>query len=324
MAGQSYPFAVGRVKVLENRLLDRSRWARLRESDLSECFRILQESGYGSDADRSGDVDALISAELTAARNLIKEISPAPELTALFAAEADAHNLKVLFKARLLSVSADDLLLQGGLFGTDTLKTAVTEKDYSALPDTIATALEKLEDLLSDDPSPRILSAMIDGAVMRHVLTILDAHKDKTLTEYFRLKIDFLNVESLIRGIALDWGQAELAPLLLEGGYIPVADYMPAITIEHEKLSHSIHSSKSTEYVEKALEEFVATGDVAKAVSRMDDALLTLVHEKRFDSFGVGPLLSYLLDKQAEGTTLRMLFAAKRAGLSFTLPERYA
>ena len=39
MAQVSYPFAVGRIKVLETRLLDPGKWARLREADREEAAR---------------------------------------------------------------------------------------------------------------------------------------------------------------------------------------------------------------------------------------------------------------------------------------------
>lgn len=64
MPQDSYPYAVGRVRVLETRLLDRARWNRLKEADLSDALKILIEAGYGAGAADKTDVDSLIEAEL--------------------------------------------------------------------------------------------------------------------------------------------------------------------------------------------------------------------------------------------------------------------
>lgn len=323
MPQESYPFAVGRIKVLETRMLDRAKWNRLRDADTREGYDILIESGYGASAQKNGDVELLIAAELADTRALIEEITPAPRITRLFLLPTDAHNLKALFKARLLGIDPDDVLMQGGLFPPELLKAAVSAQDYAALPEPLCGALTALETALAEEPSPRLLSAAVDSAVFQYILKELkDAH-DKTVTDYFRLKIDFLNVESLIRGIALEWDQEKLRPLLIEGGYIPAADYMPSLSLPKEQLPRAFGRSKSAPFVEAALEEYFQSGDVSAAVRRMDDALARLTREGRFDSFGIGPILCYLTEKEAEAKALRMLFAAKRAGRDPLLPEQF-
>jgi hypothetical protein len=40
MPRPSYPYAVGRIRVLETRMLDGAKWSRLREADYQEGLRI--------------------------------------------------------------------------------------------------------------------------------------------------------------------------------------------------------------------------------------------------------------------------------------------
>ena len=50
MATVSYPFAVGRIRALELKLIDAPRWARLREAGREEAARLISETGYGNGA----------------------------------------------------------------------------------------------------------------------------------------------------------------------------------------------------------------------------------------------------------------------------------
>ena len=45
MSETSYPYAIGRIKVQEAGLIDRTRWNRLWEADETEALKLLDEIG---------------------------------------------------------------------------------------------------------------------------------------------------------------------------------------------------------------------------------------------------------------------------------------
>ena len=62
MAGISYPFAVGRIKGLENKLLDENVWQRLSDAkDESAMIQVLKENNYGSAEDSGHTVNEMVA-----------------------------------------------------------------------------------------------------------------------------------------------------------------------------------------------------------------------------------------------------------------------
>ncbi|MEG2083829.1 MAG: V-type ATPase subunit, partial [Oscillospiraceae bacterium] len=117
MPSDSYPFAVGRVKLLENGLLDRSKLARLNELTLPEAVRALSDWGYAADYPVKNDIDGMVAFRRRELRSVIDEVTPDKELTDLFYLETDATNFKLLLKYRMLGgYGFDHADLQSGLF----------------------------------------------------------------------------------------------------------------------------------------------------------------------------------------------------------------
>ena len=103
MAGISYPFAVGRIKGLENKLLDENVWQRLSDAkDESAMIQVLKENNYGSAEDNGHTVNEMVASELNEVDSDIKSLSPDPVLTNLFYYSEDAYNIKMLIKGILI------------------------------------------------------------------------------------------------------------------------------------------------------------------------------------------------------------------------------
>ncbi len=148
-------------RVLETRLLDSGKWARLREANREDAVRLLAESGYGgAKPGVKADADALIRAETEATHQVIAELSPEPVWTDLFLLPTDAHNIKALYKGKVLGQDVSRLLVEGGTISTELLRICIENGEYSMLPAAFAEVLEK-------EPYPDLLhfSAAVDRAV---------------------------------------------------------------------------------------------------------------------------------------------------------------
>lgn len=326
MPQSSYAYAVARVRAMEVRMLDAAKLNRLREADTQEAFKILQEAGYGAPAQANGDVEPLISEELDQARKVVWDITPAPEVTGLFLLRIDAHNLKALIKARLLGVDASDVVMPGGLFPLEKLEKAVSEKDYRDLPQTFSDALNKVEQLVAREPNPGQLSAAIDKAVFDYAQSVLSQRKNKNAfaKEYFMAQADFLNIMSMIRARALNYDSEKLIPMLLDGGQLSFSDIIECLSLPADQLAKKLARGKNSKAIGMALEEYAQSGSAQALEKRMDAALMSLVRSGKGDTFGLGPIVGYLLGREAEARALRIIFAAKRMGSEAVLPELYA
>lgn len=289
---RSYPFAVGRVRVRESSLLDKTQWNRLLEGDEESALQALREYGYGASGHetRSADssIDELIAAELSDTAAFIAEITPDQELTDMFLLPTDAHNLKALLKARLLGTPeiADAILIGGGTLPVALLNACVAYEDLSVLPKIMEEELEGIWDI----ENPRILSARVDRAVFAQATGLLEVRKSPYLCCYFLTWIKYLNLLSAQRGLRLGWKEEEISAMLIKE--FPVKESV-------QEMLPEIHSGETLSETEK----------------NMNQALLSVMREARDDSFGIAPIVCYLLNKRNEARNLRVLFAAKRSGL---------
>lgn len=326
MPQESYPYAVGRVRAVEERLLDGSRWARLRELDEHDAVRYLAEAGYGANAAGSEPED-LIEAELLRAREFVEEVTPDKRLSDLFLLRVDAHNLKVLLKSRLLGAEGGALLLPGGGFEPAALAQTVESGDFSALPAAMQAPLAQAWELAEakEGGSAPEISALCDRAVFAHAFSVLKGARGQSgaeLRAYFVVQVDFLNVLSVVRARRLGYTEKELAPMLLNGGSHAAQELQAALAAEGRELAGLLAKGPAAEAIAAALEG-AGGADATEVERRMDRELLRLARERKYESFSMGPIVGYLLAREAEAKALRVFFAARRAGVEPAAPDLY-
>ena len=177
MAQVSYPFAVGRIRVLETRLLDSGKWARLREASREDAARLLAESGYGGGKPGAkAEPEQLIRAETEETHRVIAELSPEPAWTDLFLLPTDAHNIKAIYKGKVLGQDVSRLLVDGGTISPELLRICIENGEYSMLPPAFGAALEK------EYPDLLRFSAAVDRAVFEHIRQGLKKKKNPLLS----------------------------------------------------------------------------------------------------------------------------------------------
>lgn len=319
MSETSYPYAIGRIKVQEAGLIDKTRWNRLWEADEAEAMKLLEEIGYGSDAKDNSQLDNLIDAELTKTRNLIGEITPDKAITDMLLMPTDAHNIKTILKGQLQRVEVENLLLEGGGIAIETLVKALEHGDYTILPYCYREPLKRLEE--ADDP--RLISITIDNAAYTQILkTLADKkHTDPLLRNYYRTKIDFTNILTILRANVLHWDIQTVKPLFITGGEIDERILVDSVGIPTDQLVKQLAHGEHSVIIRTILEHYAQNSILSEVEQKFENAAFDIIHDRRNDSFGIGPIANYLFLRQAEGKALRVMFAGKRSGKKIPLSE---
>lgn len=328
----SYPYAVSVIKVHEDSLIDRTEWNRLIEADIREAYRLLHDMGYGQKASNPNDIDSLTRANVAQAKELVREISPAPELTNLLLLQTDAHNIKCVLKGMLENEEVEDILLEGGSISLPELLAAFEKDNFETFPEKLREAVEAFD----PEQSPRALSANIDDAVFEQVHAVLqEGHgleklkiklSDKNafmayLSRYFTAKTDFTNIITVLRVRRLGWDAKALEALIVPDGEIPGAALVRALDAQTEGLAEILGVGSNGYYIKNALREFESAQDISALDLAFFRKLFDIAHENYNESLGIGPLINYIVQKEFEARALRRLFQAKRAGESITASE---
>ena len=320
MPSDSYPFAVGRIRGLERSLLDQMDLSRIAEQPMAAAVKSLADLGYGQNAKDKSDADSLIAAEMDSLRLIIEEVTPKKELTDLFIIPQDAINFKLLLKARMLGETVGDDELARGLFDAALLKKAVETKKYDGLPLELAEGMRQVEKRIGEKEfaegvDPLTVSAEVDRVVYGFVFERLRETKNSFVEGYFRAKVDFTNLLSFLRARALRWDKTRLAVVLVGGGRVSESDFLKAYDLPVEGIEKAISFGELGGAVRKGLLAYADGGEsIYDAAVVFEESLMDIAAAQRLDSFGIGPVVCYLLKKTEEGKKLRIIFAKKRSG----------
>lgn len=321
MPSDSYPYAVGRIRRLELSLLEQADFNRISEQPPETAVKSLADTGYGQNAQNKDDADALVTAEFELLRTVINELTPKKELTDLFFLTQDAINIKLLLKARLLGDTIENDEFAFGLFNVEILKKAVNEKKYSDLPGLLAEGMLELEKIILEkgqleDADPFMIGAMVDRIVYKFIFNQIKSSKNALVSRYFKAKVDFTNILSMLRVRLLKWKKERFSLVFIDGGEVSAKTLLGMYDLADDAIVNAAEGEYK-DVIRRGINAcFTETGSIQIHAAAMifDDALLDIAAAERHDSFGIGPVVYYLLRKIDEGRRIRVLFTHIRSG----------
>jgi V/A-type H+-transporting ATPase subunit C len=304
-----YGYHVGRVRVLEGRLLSNATLERLLDAPSFEGqLRVLADTDYGQvleDARTASEVEAALDDYVEALFDFMDEAGLPEPYCRFFRRRYDYLNLKGRLKADALDVPADELLVGHGSVDRDRFLGAI-----DGLPDYLRDAAAPL---YTDDGGVlrEVVDPVVDRAMFTDLLAAADESKSKYLEDSARLMIDLANMKTVVRAKQLGWTPVVAGAALIEGGTIPPKELMIAYLRPLPELVERLGA--------KAPFRHVAADDLAD-IDRLDivadNLLMRQAKKARLTATGPEPIVGYVFARLSEIATLRMLLLGKMAGMS--------
>jgi len=320
MPQPSYAYAVARIRALENSLLNLEKTERMVESaSVADALKVIADTGFGSAVlsnDPSSGYEAFLKAELKNAGAFIKDISPAPELTDLFLLKNDFHNLKVLFKTRILNIDGDYLLLDAGTVPIETLKSAVLTNSYISLPPFMKEAAGEIEGMVSVKVDPQKIDLKLDRAMFAYIVSECKRLGNAFVSGYFERLIDLTNMRTLMRVKKMGEGLDLLKEAIIPSGSYPFSFYTKALDEPFERLLESQSYSRYDNVTNAGIQDFLKTSSLSLFEKLADDHLLRYIKANKHNPFGIEPIVGYLTAKENEVRLIRTVMVGKANNVS--------
>lgn len=307
MRSTDYAYAVARVRAMENALLTRQELEQLAAAPGPEqALRRLCDRGWG---DGSAEGEAVFSAEYRKAWETVRELAPDFSAFTPMLLKNDYHNLKAAIKCAYTDRDPSGLMLEPGSVPAETICAAVASRRYGALPEAMAQAAPHAFDLLARTGDGRLCDAALDRAGSEDALRHARAYGDRFMTAYAALTLDLANVKTALRCAKYGKSAAFCDDCLARGGTLDPAELSAAAAAGEaevlELLSHTDFSG--------AAEAWTAS---PSAFERWcDDRVMQLAKTARYEAFGLAPLAAYLIARQTEIQSARILVLGLGIGL---------
>ncbi len=319
-----YAYAVGRVRVLETRLLTRGMVDRMSEAaDFDELIRILADSVYGHSLSRRVQYRELLKEEEAQTLALFDELCLDERLTRLLHYQYDFHNVKVLVKSYVAKTEFDYALTGFGSVDTPFLKAAFEEDRLTALPDVLERTVSKALEGYFSRKDPRSIDLVVDREMIEFFRNAAAEIGNPFVSSLLQVVVDLANIRTLARVKRMGEEREIFRLALLEGGVKSHGWYMDLVDQPWEALAQKFYSTPYFRLVEEGYGYLVTERSFRKLEKLCDDFLTTSVRATRYLHFGVEPLIAYFLAKMNELRILRLLFVGKLHGVEAdTIRER--
>ena len=310
---ESFIYANGRISGEETTLLDQRMWQMLISSASGEeALRLLGDTWYGGFMQYHCMEDCFIKAMEATEEELI-ELSEDERLVRGILHRRDVRNARYIWK-NLLSVpgSEDEIEIErAGLIETEILRKAVkSEEAREELPSIF---LRTLEELLEND---RVSTAQIDrkmdllaAAVERAELVEINSGFRTFVMTGIEQKNFLTASRCSIDGVS----RQDLREMLLPGGYHTEDEIVEAY--QRRTLPGLLAETPGFDGIVAAFEQALEAGFFLVFEKECDRRLLELLEKGAFPVFGPSPLAAFVIRREMEINHLRLLLAAKSAGV---------
>jgi len=303
--GTKYTYGGGLVRSLESRMLTAERVVRMVNADSFEsAFAVLNESGYVRLLDKLSspfNYEELLMLELKSVRNMTRRTAPESEIISSLWSKYDYHNLKVLLKSRLLKSNGwkDKVIDLGNVPAEELVRSVIRNEDRPPA--------QFREHIARAEKEPEAVDSILELAHLEALRAAAGKAGVPMFSAYVRSAIDSANIRLLFRAKAA----GRSAPAFAAGGAIDRGRFSDYFRLTPEEVFQRL---KYTDY-SRAVSSYSETRSLQALDRALSEHAMNVIREARHVTFGVEPLLGFVLAKEHETKTLRMIFAGKAAGI---------
>ena len=302
---EQYIYAVARVRSRELSLLNESVIAQLcAASGEDDCLRILSERGWGNPDLPS---EEMFAQEQEKTWEFIRELVPDHmQIFDVFRLSDDYQNLKAAVKDSCIDGEHPGIFSKNGTLDPEKIAQALNESDYEALPEAMREVAREAKETLLQTRDGQLCDAVIDRAALEAVRKAGEETGEKLLSDYGELICATGNIKTAVRCAKYGKDRQFLMKALA-----------PCRTLDVSLLAEA--ASSGTEAVMAYLEHT----DYADAVDELkqsvasferwcDNRMIETIRPEIHNPFGIGPVAAYILARENEIKTVRIILAAKR------------
>ena len=220
------------------------------------------------------------------------------------------HNLKAAVKEVCTGKSGANIFYEGTPIPKEEMLRIIKEKDYKALPENMQTAAEEAVEALLHSGDGQLCDIIIDRATMEAIKEAGRASKDDIIRDYAESTVAVANIKIAVRALktakSLEFMQRAMAPcdsLNVDGLARAALAGMDSI-IEYLNGNGYAAGAEALKESPSAFERWC------------DNRIIQTIKPQKTNPFSLGPLVAYVIARENEIKTVRIILTCKQNGLS--------
>ena len=314
-----YGFAVGLIRVLEKRFFSKAVLDRLlSSSSLVEAGRILSETGYSSeftDLNNVKQAEKLLEQEWNETLTLISKLTWESYWIDLFRKRIDYHNLKVLFKNKLIEKSDSSFLCEGGFIPIDILEKEIQSEKEETVSPFLDRAIKKVKTVISSSVAPYYIDITLEKLEQEEWELVFKEHRNSFLQEWRLLEIDLFNLDAFLCVKFLNQDASFLKDVFIPGGRFESLFLIRLLEEPWETVYKELRKTGYNEIVSNSVRDLEEGWGFVSWERNCQEMKWHMLQPVRLHAFGVEVLFAYLFFKEIELSVVRKILVGRANGL---------
>ena len=307
MSKTKYTYAVARIRALEVSLLTNAVIEQLLACKSAEqALQLLVEKGWGDLTAGTLDADEVLNKEEEKVWQTIREVAPDMHVFDVLSLPKLYHNLKAAIKEVCTEVENKNIFYDDCEISGEEMYEIVQNKEFDKLPGNMPSTAREAFDTLLHTRDGQLCDLIIDRATLEAMLEAGKKSGEKIIEEYAQTAVAIADIKIAVRSQKTGKNADFMKKAMVNCSEINVDQLTQAALAGVEEIAQYL---EGTSYREGA----DALRISPSAFERWCDNKMTdSMRSQKYESFSVGPLLAYLLARQNEIKTVRIILTGKQ------------
>ncbi|MHC4115487.1 MAG: V-type ATPase subunit [Planctomycetota bacterium] len=309
-----YTYETAVVRVLEMQMLTKSTLLDIANAENFEAaVHLLSSSEYAPAQGKDfAQVENILQLRRSTVRELFADFMLDKPIVELFKARDDFSNIRLAVRRVLTERPLGTDYSNDGTVPAEQFKEIFEEENYSPLPLYMRQAIEEAVLGYYKNKDVRRIDYAIDNAQAEYNVKRAIELNSRFLLELFRMQIDLTNIRTMLR---LKFTESEERNVFPEGGYIGQDRLRHGLDVSYEAIAALFFTTPYSEVVESGVTYFIANKSFLKIEECCRRHLNGFLKSTVQISAGPQPVIAYLLMKENEIRTVRLILTAKKHNL---------
>ncbi len=305
MSEAQYAYAVSRIRskellLLNNQFLDQL----IASNTYQDALQLLTEKGWGN-ADGAQTAEILLNSETEKTWDLIGEMVDDMSVFDVFLYANDYHNLKAAIKTVYTDSKLQNVFIPQGTIDPQTILEAIRETKYEMLPERMRQVAEEALQTLLHTKDSQLCDIMIDKAALDAIYDAGKESDNELISLYAEISVAIADIKTSVRAQRTSKSYDFIMRALAECDTLDIKTLAQAAANSFEAICEYLLMTEYAGAVE-------ALNESPSAFERWSDNLIMeKIRPQIYNPFTIGPLAAYILARENEIKTVRIILSGK-------------